>query len=97
MAKTNGPAVLTANDLLTGAIVYWTGARWSERFAEAARADAAERDTLTAVGADEEARNVVVGAYLVTLGADGAPALLRERQRLAGPSIALPSNIRQAA
>ncbi len=31
-------AILTANDLLSGAIVYWTGSAWSQAAAAAQRA-----------------------------------------------------------
>lgn len=86
-AKSNGPSVLTANDLLSGAIVYWTGSAWSRSILNAVRArDEAARADLTDVGAAAEAKNLVVGAYLVALDDAGErPVALRERQRLAGP------------
>ena len=95
MAKRNGPRnapqALTANDLLTGGIVWWTGARWSAHYEEAARADdEGARAALAATAVAEEADDRVVGAALVTIGADGLPTGLREGRRLAGPSIALP-------
>ena len=90
MPKSTGPAALSANDLLTGRIVWWTGEAWSELFERAARAtDEAGRAALAAVAVSEEADDRVVGAALVPLGADGRPAGLREGRRLAGPSIAL--------
>ena len=89
-AKTNGPSVLTANDLLSGAIVYWTRRKPAGREAidQATPAlDAAGREALAAKGASEEAANRVVGAYLMTLDPiTETPVLMRERQRLAGPS-----------
>jgi len=90
--KPTSTAVLTANDLLTGAIVYWTGAEWARSIAFAKRATGAEaQETLEAAGKAEEAANTVVGAYLMALDpVSGTPIELRERQRLAGPSIALP-------
>lgn len=85
-AKHTGPAVLTANHLLSGAVVFWTGTGWSPRLDEAERAaDADARAALDAVGLYEEAANTVVGAYLVVLDEAGTPVALRERQRLAGP------------
>ncbi|MEM6846871.1 MAG: DUF2849 domain-containing protein [Pseudomonadota bacterium] len=89
-AQRDGPRVLTANDLLTGEIVYWTGGSWapSSGFAKIASSDddAAE---LEAVGAREEAAQTVVGANLVVLDAITLrPFALRERQRMDGPSIA---------
>lgn len=86
MPKAKGPAVLTANDLLSGAIVYWTGESWSRSINAALRAaDDADKAALCAVGAQAEASNTVVGAYLIVLDATGEPVALRERQRLAGP------------
>lgn len=89
--RVGGPAVLTANAILTGAVVFWTGAGWSPDIADATRADEHARTGLEDTGRAEEAGNRVVGAYLMTLDAfTGDPVELRERRRLAGPSIALP-------
>ena len=85
-ADVPGGDVLTANDLLSGRIVWWTGEGWSEAFADA-RADTAE--ALAAIAAREEAANRVVGALAVPLGEDGRPTGLREGRRLAGPSPSL--------
>lgn len=89
-AQRNGPRILTANDLLTGEIVYWTGASWapSSAFAKivATDDDAAQ---LEAVATEQEAAQTVVGAGLVVLDAiTMRPVALRERQRMDGPSIA---------
>ena len=86
-AKHTGPVVLTANDLLTGLIVYWTGTAWSRHFDEAQRGSGAEaRATFEAIGQKAEAANEIVGPYLVVLDEAGAsPIALRERQRHAGP------------
>ncbi|RAI00497.1 DUF2849 domain-containing protein [Acuticoccus sediminis] len=92
-----GPSVLTANEILTGAIVFWTGGGWSTEIAEAERAGPDARADLEETGRDEEDANRVVGAYLVALDPESSePVLLRERRRLAGPSFALPT-ARQAA
>lgn len=97
--KIKGPSILTANDLLTGAIVYWTGSAWSRAVEDAARAgDDEAREALTAAGKAEEGRNAVVGAYLFEVDATtGVPLELRERHRLGGPSIALPTHLKTAA
>ncbi len=88
-------AVLTANDLLTGDVVYWAQqGHWSRHAEMAERAiDADQRQVLTETGLAQEAANLVVGAYLVDLSGDGVnarPKLLREARRRSGPSIALP-------
>lgn len=92
--KTTSTAVLTANDLVTGAIVYWTGVEWTAAIGFAQRATGAEAQArLEAAGKAEEAANTVVGAYLMALDPmTGEPVELRERQRLLGPSIALPGH-----
>ncbi|UOM34694.1 DUF2849 domain-containing protein [Acuticoccus sp. I52.16.1] len=87
-----GPSVLTANEILTGAIVYWTGSDWSTDIETAERAGPDARAPLEDVGRREEAANRVVGAYLMALDpVTGEPVLLRERRRLSGPSFALPT------
>ncbi len=82
------PLVVTANRLRDGRVVWLAeGGRWAEHLAEArvflgeasdaglAEADAAERAQL------------IVGPYLVEVGADTVPLRARERLRAAGPSI----------
>ncbi|MEM9220894.1 MAG: DUF2849 domain-containing protein [Pseudomonadota bacterium] len=93
--KPKSTAILTANHLLSGAIVYWTGSEWTEDPADALRAgDPEAHASLGASGEAEEAADVVVGAYLVAVDPiSGDPLELRERQRIAGPSIALPVNV----
>lgn len=89
----DGPYILTANTLLTGRIVYWSGSTWSKTPDEALRATTAdERAELEARGKTEEMVNMVVGAYLVPLAQRDVaePVELRERRRLGGPSIGLP-------
>ncbi len=97
--KPTSTAVLTANDLVTGAIVYWTGSDWAHSIAFAKRATGSEaQGTLEAAGKAEEASNVVVGAYLMALDpVSGTPLELRERQRLVGPSIKLPTDTQDSA
>ena len=85
-------AVLSANDLRSGRVVWWTGFGWGSEFREAATADDDDaRETLARIGRTEEAANTVVGPALVPLGPRGLPAALREARRLAGPSITLPA------
>ena len=82
MAKTKakGPEVLTANELLSGRIVFWTGSAWSTEVRAAVRAASdEERAALAATGKAEEAKNAVVGAYLFEVNAEtGQPTELRE-------------------
>ena len=90
--KPTGPSVLTANDILTGRIVWWSQAGWTESFDAALRAgDDAKREALETVGKVEEAENRVVGAVVIPLDAEtGLPHGLREGLRQAGPSIPIP-------
>ncbi len=78
--------VLTANGLLDGEVVFWSGARWVAQFADARRFDAAApaEAALTAAKAQPA---VLVDPYLIDLVADGsAPVSFRERIRALGPT-----------
>ena len=88
--KSEAPLVLTANDLLSGAVVWWTGERWSENFRDALTVAFEEDDALEAVARREEGANIVVGAVTIPVDDTGQPAGLRETRRLSGPSITLP-------
>lgn len=90
--KITGPTVVTANRLADGAVVWLSvEGRWTDTLAGAAVADTSDAvlALLDVANADE---NVAVGAYpaRVVLSADGvpAPANLRERIRVEGPTIA---------
>ncbi|MFG1463092.1 DUF2849 domain-containing protein [Xanthobacter sp. DSM 24535] len=93
--KILGPTVITANRLSDGVSVWLTPTHeWSQAIADAAVATTSEQALvlLTAANGDE---NRAVGAYAAsaTLGPDGtaAPANLRERIRVYGPTIPLDS------
>ncbi len=85
------PAILLANDLLDGDVVFWTGESWSLDPASALVAkDEAGARSLEAAAKRALAENHVVDAYLVdvTIGADGLPTPnhFRERFKIRGPS-----------
>jgi hypothetical protein len=78
--------VLTANRLLDGEVVFWSGVGWVEQFADARRFDAAAsaEDALTVAKAQP---TVLVDPYLIDLVEDGsAPVSFRERIRALGPT-----------
>lgn len=85
------PAILLANDLLEGDVVFWNGKGWSRDPAgalvvgEAEAAAALEAEAKAAM-----ARNEVVDAYLVDVAIDGngvpVPKHFRERFKILGPS-----------
>ena len=87
MARAFSPVVLTANALESGAAVWWTGAGWSPRFAEAkVAAKPAQAKTLEALGAAPLFESVVVGPYLAGVATAGGlcrPASRREAIRAA--------------
>ena len=93
--KIAGPVLITANRLNDGAVIYRTAdGSWTTDFDRAAvvtTAPAASELLESAVADDIGA----VGAYVapVKLGRDGSarPGNLRERIRLAGPTIVLPA------
>ena len=86
-------AILTANDVRSGDIVFWTADQsWSASIEDALIGYGKdETDQLTAIGEQAEAANTVVGAYLVALKPEETtariPVKMREVRRLAGPSI----------
>ena len=79
---------LTANRLIDGEVVFWDGANWVERFADAKLYDdAAEGEAAEAHG--KNMPTVVVEPYLIDLiESEGlwAPLSYRERIRALGPS-----------
>lgn len=65
MARAFKPVVLTANALEGGEAVWWTGAGWSGRFADAKAAQTPEQAKMfEALGATPLFDSLVVGAYL---------------------------------
>jgi hypothetical protein len=93
--RIKGPVLITANRLADGAVIYRTGdGGWTTHFDRAAVVTTAPAATelLSAAVADDVG---AVGAYVapVLLDQEGTmhPGNLRERIRLAGPTIALPS------
>ena len=96
--RVTGPVVVTANRTGDGAVIYLAGgatnALWSTDLRRAAVVTTAmEASALLKTAAADDLN--AIGAYVapVTLGADGGarPGNLRERIRLGGPTVALPS------
>ena len=88
MAKEFKPVVITANDLIEGDSVF-LGARGWVRDVRMARVAMSpdEAAVLEAAGAEGEARNLVVGPYLVEVALGSSrpwPVLRRERIRAEG-------------
>ena len=79
---------LTANRLVDGEVVFWTGEAWSERFAEARLYE----DEVAAESAEAHAKSQItelVDPYLIDVAeVDGgvAPVSYRERLRALGPT-----------
>ena len=85
------PQVVTANDLLSGDVVYLTVARgWSRRIADAAIApNVQDGATLLAEAEAQAKRNIVVAPYLIPVDASVTPpkpVQYREILRADGPS-----------
>jgi Protein of unknown function (DUF2849) len=85
------PAILLANDLLTGDVVFRTRDGWSRDPIEARVAETPEAaQTLEAEAADAMKRNAVIDAYLVDvdINVQGVPVPrhFRERYKILGPS-----------
>jgi hypothetical protein len=88
------PQILLASNLADGEVVFLGPTGWERdhRRARVAR-DGEEAAALEAFGKGEIAANRVVDVYLadVEVGADGAPTLLRYRERIRakGPTVRL--------
>lgn len=84
MAKRFSPAVMTANDLLDGDAVWWTGAEWSRDLAAADVAETPEAVAALAALAGSPAHEArVVGPYLVDVAlTSGAPAPTVRREAI---------------
>jgi sulfite reductase (NADPH) hemoprotein beta-component len=78
--------VLTANRLLDGDVVFWSGQGWVDQFAEAERF-AASAPAEAALAAAKAQTTLLIDAYLIDLVEDGsAPVSFRERIRALGPT-----------
>ena len=89
--KTALPAILIANDLLDGVVVFRGPSGWTPDPRKATIAhDEAAADRLTAEAAAATARQEVVDAYLVDVTVDDTgfptPNHFRERFKIKGPS-----------
>lgn len=90
-ARNVGLKAVTANDLMSGVVVYYTGSDWTEDLREAAVAEGEAAMTLLEAAQTDEGR--AVGPYLMDVEEEGgAPvpagrATLRERIRKIGPTI----------
>jgi hypothetical protein len=81
--------IVTAHDLQTGEVVYWTPAGgWTKRIEEAAPISDELADDALAIARSQP--TIVTNAYLVGIEAPGRPAareFLRETIRAQGPSV----------
>ncbi len=91
MAKVQAPQMLTANRLVDGDVLYWSGDGWVLALAEGeVFAEPAEADAALAAAKAFVARNVVVAPYLFDVRTDAKgihPVKEREIIRAAGPTI----------
>lgn len=84
--------ILTANDLRSGRVVYYTSdGEWSAYITDAQIArDELAADRLITKGEQAEQSQAVVGAYLIDLDPEydlPVPVRFREKLRVGGPSI----------
>lgn len=79
--------LVSANDLLTGDVVYLTAhGSWSVWLSEAKTYRQNEMAVEAAVYGNEAHAHLVVGAYVLAIGTDGLPLSTKERLRAQGPS-----------
>lgn len=87
--------ILTGNDLVTGDVVWWTGAGWSRHLAEAVDVDAHGE----AIAAAEEAARRVNVPYVIQAEATAEgprPAHIKDRIRAIGPTVRLDLSLKPA-
>ncbi len=80
---------LTANDLLTGEVIFWSKGRWVERYADAEMFDGAEAEAALAAAEAQPTSWAGTPPYLIDLQQtpDGVvPVSYRERLRALGPT-----------
>jgi len=91
MDKTSKTYILTANDLKSGDVVFFTASRrWSKSIADAALSyGPAALATLEALATSAEIENATASAYVIEIEDEAGmlvPVRKRERIRLQGPS-----------
>ena len=80
---------LTANDLLTGEVIFWSKGRWVERFADAEVLDAEQAEAALAIGEAQPTAWAGTPPYLIDLQdtpQGPVPVSYRERLRALGPT-----------
>jgi hypothetical protein len=85
--------ILTANDLVTGDVTWWTGQGWSTQVDDAAPLS----DDGAAIIAAEEAAQRAVSAYVIDATRDEhgvRPAHIKDRIRALGPTVRLDLSLR---
>jgi hypothetical protein len=75
---------VSANRLRDGKVVWRTQDGWTEDFPRAAVLIGADAQAALAAAQADEAKQLVVGSYLVEIDPTGAPLRQRERIRAAG-------------
>ena len=82
-------SLVLANDLRTGLTVYLTDSgAWTSNSSEAWHLnDESAEKTAMAFAEEAERTNKIIGPYVVDASSDGVPTHIREKLRVAGPSI----------
>lgn len=89
-----GHAVITANRLTDGAVVWQrTDGGWSIHFEDAAQLTPEAVEMALAGAKVDEAACLVVGSYATPTTRDAEPASWKERIRAFGPSIPVPGGL----
>jgi hypothetical protein len=82
----SGLKIVTGNDLVTGDVVWWTGAAWSRHVSEAV--DVADKGEAIAKREEAELRVNVPYVIDATPGPNGpVPGHIKDRIRAAGPTV----------
>ena len=79
--------VITANDLFSGAVIYWSQAGWRHDLAKAAVFLTPQQAEQALAGLSQHSEKAI-GAYIIAVEDEGGirPCHIRERIRAQGPS-----------
>ena len=75
---------LSANDLITGDVVYFTRNKWSTDFNEAIKIKRNEIEKYEKIAIDDEKKCLIIGHFFVELTEDGHIRKLRDKIRKNG-------------
>jgi hypothetical protein len=75
---------LTANDLISGAVVYFNNKNWSENFEDAIKIHKDDLEKYDKIAKDFEKKCFIIGHFFVEINKNGSIRKLRDKIRRKG-------------